>query len=81
MKYVEAEHSSVTIEKVILGSSNGVIEVEAIGLNKIRRNLGNLDRLREASLDYELVASGDGKGDILATCPSETSNYLRASYL
>lgn len=71
MKYVEAERGSVTLEKVVLGSSNGAIEVEAVGLDKVRRNLGNLDRLREVSLDCELVATGDAKGDILATCMSE----------
>lgn len=76
MKYVEAEHGSDTPEKVVLGSSNGAIEVEAVGLDKIRQNLGNLSRLREVSLDCELVATGDAKGDILVTCPSELSGYL-----
>ncbi|KAG8217681.1 hypothetical protein J3R82DRAFT_5834 [Butyriboletus roseoflavus] len=70
MKYVEAEHGSDTLEKVVLGSSDGAIEVEAVGLDKVRRNLGNLGRLREVSLDYELVATGDAKGVILATCPN-----------
>lgn len=81
MKYVEAEHGSDTLEKVVLGSSKGTIEVEAVGLDKIRRNLGNLGRLREVSLDYELVATGDAKSDILATCPSEISGYSLALYL
>ncbi|KAG6376309.1 CAP Gly-rich domain-containing protein [Boletus reticuloceps] len=80
MKYVEAEHGSDTLERVVLGSSNGTIEVEAVGLDKVRRNLGNLGRLREVSLDGELVATGDAKGDIHATCPSETSGYLLALY-
>ena len=64
---------------MILGSSNGVIEVEAVGLDKVRRNLGDLGRLREISLNRELVATGDAEGDILATCPSEISGYLLAS--
>ena len=81
MKYVEAEHGSDTPEKVVLGSSSGAIEVEAVGLDKVRRNLGNLGRLREVSLDCELVATGDAKGDILATCPSEISGYLLALYV
>lgn len=76
MKYVEAEHGPDTLEKVVLGSSNGAIEVEAVGLDKVRRNLGNLGRLREVSLDCELVATGDPKGVILATCPSEISSYF-----
>lgn len=80
MKYVETEHGSDTLEKVVLGSSKGTIEVEAVGLDKIRRNLGNLGRLREASLDYELVATGDAKGDILATCPSEISGHFLVLY-
>lgn len=74
-KYVEAEHGSVTLEKVVLGSSNGAIAVEAVGLDKVRRNLGNLNRLREVSLDCEPVATGDAKGDILATCPSEINGH------
>lgn len=79
MKYVETEHGSDTLEKVVLGSSNGTIEVEAVGLDRIRRNLGNLERLREASLDRELVATGDAQGSIFATCPSEISGYFLAS--
>jgi hypothetical protein len=79
MKYVEAEHGSVTLEKVVLGSSNGTIEVEAVGLDKVRRNLGNLERLREVSLDCELVATGDAIGDILATCMSKINGYLLES--
>ncbi|KAF8559741.1 L domain-like protein [Imleria badia] len=81
MKYVEAEHGSFTLEKVVLGSSNGTIEVEAVGLDKVRRNLGNLGRLREVSLDCELVATGDAKGDILATCPNIRGLDFSASLL
>ncbi|KAG9318646.1 hypothetical protein JVU11DRAFT_739 [Chiua virens] len=81
MKYVEAEHGSDTLEKVVLGSSSGAIEVEAVNLDKIRRNLGNLCRLREVSLDRELVATGDAKGDILATCPNIRGLDLSASLL
>ena len=76
LKYVEVEHGSVTLEKVVLGSSNGTIEVEAVGLDRVRRNLGNLDRLREVSLDCELVATSDATGDILATCMSKISGCL-----
>ena len=76
MKYVETEHGSRTPEKIVLGSSNGAIEVEAVGLDKVRRNLGNLHRLRLVSLDCELVASADAEGDVLAACPSEISGHL-----
>ncbi|KAF9227719.1 RNI-like protein [Gyrodon lividus] len=80
-KYVEAEHGSATLEKVILGSSNGVIEVEAVGLDKIRRNLGALERLREVSLVNELLATGDPAGKIFDTCPNIRGLDLSANLL
>ncbi|KAI0093897.1 hypothetical protein BDY19DRAFT_919480 [Irpex rosettiformis] len=58
------------VEKVILGSSNGAIEVEAVRLNKIRANLSRLDTLREVSLDNERVARADTPGEIQRTCPN-----------
>lgn len=70
-KYIESPHGSDSKEKVILGSSNGVIEVEAVRLDKIRGNLSNLDRLREVSLDGENVSTCDPPGKIRNTCPSE----------
>ncbi|KIK98080.1 hypothetical protein PAXRUDRAFT_824262 [Paxillus rubicundulus Ve08.2h10] len=79
-KYVEAERGSATLEKVILGSSNGAIEVEAVGLDKIRRNLGALERLREVSLDNELVTTGN-PGKILDTCPNIRGLDLSANLL
>lgn len=57
-------------ETVILGSSNGVIEVEAVGLNKVRGKLARLESLREISLDSEDVALADPPGKINFTCPS-----------
>lgn len=57
-------------ETVILGSSNGVIEVEAVGLNKVRGKLARLESLREISLDSEDVALVDPPGKINFTCPS-----------
>ncbi|KIJ16977.1 hypothetical protein PAXINDRAFT_132022 [Paxillus involutus ATCC 200175] len=79
-KYIEAEHGSATLEKVTLGSSNGAIEVEAVGLDKIRRNLGALERLREVSLDNELVTTGD-PGKIFGTCPNIRGLDLSANLL
>ncbi|KAF8163437.1 hypothetical protein B0H34DRAFT_649985 [Crassisporium funariophilum] len=68
-KYIEALHGSETQEKVILGSSQGAIEVEAVSLDKIRAKFSRLDRLREVSLENANVARGD-PGTIRTTCPS-----------
>lgn len=61
-------------EKVILGSSKGAIEVEAVNLNKIRGKLSNLQRLREVSLDNEGVFASDPPGEIQRTCPGQFTN-------
>jgi hypothetical protein len=72
-KYVELPHGSGSQEKVLLGSSNGAIEVEAVDLDKIRGKFANLDRLREVSLDNENVARyEEPPGSISTTCPSES---------
>lgn len=70
-KYTESPHGSDSQEKVLLGSSHGAIQVEAVRLDKIRGNLSNLDRLREVSLDGENVARCDPPGKIRNACPSE----------
>lgn len=70
-KYIESLHGSNSPERVILGSSNGAIQVEAVGLDKIRSNLSHLERLREVSLDGGDVATPDPPALIKATCPSE----------
>ncbi|KAJ7161512.1 hypothetical protein C8R43DRAFT_1063744 [Mycena crocata] len=70
-KYVELPHGSESQEKVLLGSSNGAIEVEAVDLDKIRGKFANLDRLREVSLDNENVSGHDEpRGSIRTTCPN-----------
>ncbi|CAK5265254.1 unnamed protein product [Mycena citricolor] len=71
-KYVELPRAaSSQLEKVLLGSSNGAIEVEAVDLDKIREKFSHLDRLREISLDNELVARLDEDPEtIRTTCPS-----------
>ncbi|KAJ6525499.1 hypothetical protein DFH09DRAFT_1046450 [Mycena vulgaris] len=70
-KYVELPHGSGSQEKVLLGSSNGAIEVEAVDLDKIRGKFANLDRLREVSLDSENVCGYDEPaGTIRTTCPN-----------
>ncbi|KIJ69172.1 hypothetical protein HYDPIDRAFT_80917 [Hydnomerulius pinastri MD-312] len=80
-KYIEAARGSATMEKIVLGSSNGAIEVEAVGLDKIRSNLAALERLREVSLDNEKVAVGDTTGKIHETCPNIQGLDLSASLL
>ncbi|KAI0807698.1 hypothetical protein C8Q74DRAFT_81996 [Fomes fomentarius] len=66
-KYIELPHGS-GLEKVVLGSSDGAIEVEVVGLDKIRNNLARLERLRQVSLDNELVSTADPPGQIRRTC-------------
>ncbi|KAI0957748.1 hypothetical protein AcW1_006039 [Taiwanofungus camphoratus] len=68
-KYVEELHGASSLETVVLGSSGGAIEVEAVGLDKIRGRLAHLERLREISLDNEGVSSIDPPGAIEHTCP------------
>ncbi|KAF7337954.1 Tubulin-specific chaperone E [Mycena venus] len=81
-KYVEMPHGSDSQEKVLLGSSNGAIEVEAVDLDKIRGKFANLDRLREISLDNENVSRYDEPaGTIRATCPSVRGLDLSTSLI
>ncbi|KAF8205723.1 hypothetical protein K438DRAFT_1905308 [Mycena galopus ATCC 62051] len=81
-KYVELPHGSESQEKVLLGSSNGAIEVEAVDLDKIRGKFANLDRLREVSLDNESVSRYDEPPDtIRATCPSVRGLDLSTSLI
>ncbi|KAI0273469.1 hypothetical protein BC834DRAFT_990854 [Gloeopeniophorella convolvens] len=69
-KYVEQLHGSETQETVILGSSNGAIQVEAVNLDKIRGKFSRLDRLQEVSLDKENVSGADAPGELREKCPS-----------
>jgi len=69
-KYVEDLHGSQGHEFVILGSSNGAIEVEAVNLDKVRNKLSRVEKLREVSLDGENVAFADSSDEIGKTCPS-----------
>ncbi|KAJ7256464.1 hypothetical protein B0H12DRAFT_1202025 [Mycena haematopus] len=81
-KYVELPHGSESQETVLLGSSNGAIEVEAVDLDKIRGKFANLDRLREVSLDNESVSRYDEPpGTIRATCPSVRGLDLSTSLI
>lgn len=80
-KYVEAVHGTASQEKVVLGSSNGAIEVEAVDLDKIRSKFSNLERLREVSLDNEMVSTGNKPGEILSTCPNIRGLDLSATLL
>ncbi|KAJ3515736.1 hypothetical protein NLJ89_g1578 [Agrocybe chaxingu] len=74
-KYIEALHGSDNQEKVILGSSQGAIQVEAVSLDKIRKKFARLDYLKEVSLDHADVVRGDAPGSITQTCPTLPANY------
>lgn len=73
------QHGSASQEKILLGSSNGAIEVAAVGLDKIREKFASLDRLREISVDFENVATSNPIGEIRSACPSRYSTqfYVR----
>jgi hypothetical protein len=71
-KYVEQPHGSDTRETVVLGSSNGAIQVEAVNLDKIRGKFSNVERLRQVSLDNEGVSLADQPGEIRKNCPSQS---------
>lgn len=79
-KYIDLPHGS-PIEKVILGSSNGTIQVEAVGLDKIRSNLSRLEGLREVSLDGERISRSDPAEDIEKTCSGKRLFLSSASPL
>jgi hypothetical protein len=68
-KYVEEPHGDDAHEIVVLGSV-GNVQVEAVGLDKVRSRLSRLDRLKVVSLDGTLVAFPDTRGKIRETCPS-----------
>ena len=83
---MEALHGSASKETVVLGSSQGAIEIQAVNLDKIRAKLANLSRLREVSLNKEGVAAADPPGAIRNVCPSEhlgtfSSGVLNDLYL
>lgn len=75
-KYVEALHGSDTQETVVLGSSQGTIEVEAVSLDKIRQKFARIDQLREISLEHANVVKGDEPGLIRQSCPSMLSTDI-----
>ncbi|KAF7322374.1 CAP-Gly domain-containing protein [Mycena chlorophos] len=69
-------------ESVVLGSSRGAIQVEAVDLDKIRAKFAKLDKLREISLDTDYVARYDGpEGSIRATCPNVRGLDLSVSLI
>ena len=75
-KYIEPLHGSDTQETIVLGSSQGIIEVEAVSLDKIRQKFARLDQLREISLEHANVVKGDEPGRILESCPSMLSIHI-----
>ncbi|KAF5387500.1 hypothetical protein D9757_006519 [Collybiopsis confluens] len=80
-KYIEEFYGSSSQEKVILGSSNGAIQVEAVNLDKARGKFADLGRLRHVSLENELVAFVDESDSIRNTCPNIRGLDLSTSLL
>ncbi|KAH6918438.1 hypothetical protein BKA70DRAFT_1416436 [Coprinopsis sp. MPI-PUGE-AT-0042] len=78
-KYLEELHGSGTQETIVLGSSAGAIEVEAVNMDKIRNKLARLDRLRDISLDDTEAAYADPPGAIAAASPNVRSLNLSQS--
>ncbi|EJU00772.1 hypothetical protein DACRYDRAFT_54053 [Dacryopinax primogenitus] len=58
-------------ETVLLGSSLGLITVQAPNIGKVRQRLAQLDRLREVSLDGEGVSHPGGAQELRERCPSK----------
>jgi len=83
-KYIELLHGIKQKETVVLGSSNGTIEVEAVGLDKVRSKLSNLRNLKEISLDGENISACDPPGSISEISPNirglDLSKNLIASW-
>lgn len=81
-KYIDSTPRNTGVqEKVTLGSSNGAIEIEAVGMDKIRGKFAQLDHLKELSLDNELVATANDPGLVYKTCPSEPFPRVDSSRL
>ncbi|KAI0053913.1 hypothetical protein FA95DRAFT_1551690 [Auriscalpium vulgare] len=80
-KYIEIPHGSSAHEIVVLGSSNGAIQVEAVNLDKIRGKFARIERLREVSLDRENVSSVDPPGQIRDKCGNVRGVDLSSSLI
>lgn len=83
-KYVETPQKDSlkeTKETVTLGSSSGVIEVEAVGLDRIRTKLSNLEKLREVSLDGEDIVLSNSPELIGNICPSKCGLFQEICYV
>ncbi|KAF8323089.1 RNI-like protein, partial [Clavulina sp. PMI_390] len=59
-KYVDDEFFN---SSVMLGSSNGLIEVEAPNLDRVRKKVADIQKLKEISLDEEGVAGCESDED------------------
>lgn len=67
-KYIEERYDDSKVESVVLGSSDGAIEVEAVNLNKVRSKFAQLSKLKEVGLEnYMIGKAGD---DIQPVCPN-----------
>lgn len=68
-KYIESTHDD-GVESIILGSSDGAIEVEAVNMNKVRGKFARLETLKEVGLESYMINSAGNPGEVAATCPS-----------
>ncbi|EPQ57914.1 hypothetical protein GLOTRDRAFT_36836 [Gloeophyllum trabeum ATCC 11539] len=68
-KYID-DSPAPSKEVVTLGSSHGLIQVEAVGLAKVRSNLADLARLVEVSLDGAHIAWAEQPPQVAERCPS-----------
>lgn len=74
-KYVDT--GELDTEKVVLGSSNGAIIVEAPRLSKVRGRLADLHHLREVSFDPAVVNGPGSPLEIARICQSTVFLPLR----
>ncbi|EPQ57923.1 hypothetical protein GLOTRDRAFT_71849 [Gloeophyllum trabeum ATCC 11539] len=68
-KYID-DSPAPSKEVVTLGSSHGLIQVEAVGLAKVRSNLADLARLVEVSLDGAHIAWAEQPPQVAERCPN-----------
>ncbi|KAG8800092.1 hypothetical protein FRC16_003748 [Serendipita sp. 398] len=83
-KYLEDLHATSTKEAIVLGSSDGAIEVEAVDMNKVRNKFAQLEKLKEVGLENYMISKAGPAGEIKAICPNirrlDLSRNLFASW-
>ncbi|KAG8856907.1 hypothetical protein FRB91_012014 [Serendipita sp. 411] len=83
-KYLEDLHATSIKEAIVLGSSDGAIEVEAVDMNKVRNKFAQLEKLKEVGLENYMISKAGPAGEIKAVCPNirrlDLSRNLFASW-